>query len=1110
MDITPDQPETPSSQMSWTTTSSPPPEASEPNAGSPDLRPARDLDVGIYGRAVVRSGEFAPSHMLRGRNTRSTTRWVQAQSERRNMASPFNPEAAPFNPPGLMRSKRKASSPTEKPPGKAIQSSSNAVSRYQYDGDVPTIEAKQVFATGDFTSSDRATPDLSEQVQEYSDDEDIALDILERVARGPSPDNFQTNADVFSTSAFRTKEAFKKRRREAEGRKFSAVLVSRHSEACPTSNTSPKFSDQVRYLALAPASRGRINVENSDYLTVLPEHRNHTQQTQQTQQSGSVAWPRERLPVELFDLITDSLARDDVMSMRLVNREFEQKVSRSLFHTSVVPFNTELYDMIDDRNKLAKSQTRPIDKGKGKARVVEQYPDPPGLHWQNAKVDQDGKVYKGHGLRVFQGFGPHIRRFGMSFEVSEKQLCQPLNKKVLDEVTSYHGSYEWPAQHYARFANLAGLENTADETSRMKAAFSNLEHVRELGLALDSGLGWLSGPDKSVRARVFERQSPVFGSVYNVPDHALQAAGQFWSALKNSQLAFHPTSNMKEITLDTSPTPVLSLSKLGEYSDVGLWPTVSASRIVSTDSPKEPTHADGVVFTTDRADCGFDTGTLPLAPCHLKQEQKEWLLETQWAQQAFLESYMLAVIDNPNIFKQVTTLNIAKLSSRFVPMLSRPYIWAALPCLADVNLQISPDWRSVDKDSSAAVVEQPVWPSAAVDQFHNGLLQQRIAQRQTIKKLTIGWVGGGEHAEGICGRNNGLLPAPIIPRNRCTENSGMHVMVFSHVEHLTLSNCWVTPVVLESLVKKHEGMALKKLTLDSVSLTTHPRNVTNDNAVAAVQNFNVPQNAQGQHAALFAQVHQHLQQIQQGNQQMQQLVFGHNGNQNAPNPLVPPANQAIGPNWTQVNFALTAQAGGVNGAAPIQINPLNIHPAPVEFNAHWSLGHGEGLWPDVLNKISPGPVFNDYLPAPAAWEEQHPERPESALQTLELKSCGYVLLPNFGGFDQSALLSFERFSSRGSLWFEKRRTALKNVMMHTTDSWIGKIVQRMPVRELDALRFAWGLREGWEDLEKAEEPTYDGALPGGTGRVSGVITKGMGLIGETEKVGKGKGKARAL
>ena len=94
------------------------------------------------------------------------------------------------------------------------------------------------------------------------------------------------------------------------------------------------------------------------------------QRAQRDEAPSRATWPLNELPVELFDLITTHLARDDVKSMRLVNQEFEQKVSRSLFHTSVVPFNTEIYDMIDEDRKTVSRAPAPRSKGKGKMKAV--------------------------------------------------------------------------------------------------------------------------------------------------------------------------------------------------------------------------------------------------------------------------------------------------------------------------------------------------------------------------------------------------------------------------------------------------------------------------------------------------------------------------------------------------------------------------------------------------------------------------------------------------------------------------------------------------------------------------------------------------------------------
>jgi hypothetical protein len=49
------------------------------------------------------------------------------------------------------------------------------------------------------------------------------------------------------------------------------------------------------------------------------------------------------LPVELFTLIIGYLPRSSIQSMRLVNKEFEEKVSEYLFRVVVVPFKPEIY-----------------------------------------------------------------------------------------------------------------------------------------------------------------------------------------------------------------------------------------------------------------------------------------------------------------------------------------------------------------------------------------------------------------------------------------------------------------------------------------------------------------------------------------------------------------------------------------------------------------------------------------------------------------------------------------------------------------------------------------------------------------------------------------------
>jgi hypothetical protein len=260
----------------------------------------------------------------------------------------------------------------------------------------------------------------------------------------------------------------------------------------------------------------------------------------------------------------------------------------------------------------------------------------------------------------------------------------------------------------------------------------------------------------------------------------------------------------------------------------------------------------------------------PIVPATLTKAQKEWLLETEWAQRAFVSSYMLSIIDNRATFQPIHTLNISSLSDRYIPMLNRIDFWNALPNLKEVTLMVIPGWRTVEKDEAGFVDTPRVEPTGEVDTFCE-LLQTQVASRSKIHRLTIGYTVGGEYAEGLHARNKLLMPAPLLPLRACmhtdptlppTETATVQdtnmlrqaLLRFPNLEELTLRNCWVTPLALLQFVKLHDGHALKHLTLDSVSLTAVLR-PAGDTQAAHVGQQAVPQNAavaQQMAAALWA------------------------------------------------------------------------------------------------------------------------------------------------------------------------------------------------------------------------------------------------------------------
>jgi hypothetical protein len=594
--------------------------------------------------------------------------------------------------------------------------------------------------------------------------------------------------------------------------------------------------------------------------------RGQTNVTEAPANASAKGRPLWQLPVELVEQIIEYLNRDDVKSLRLVSRELNEYTSQAVFKTVVVPFNTEIYGMLGQ-------EPNPDRKGKKRAKISR-----PDYWWKNSNGDE---VYKGHGLDVFRGFGRHILKYGMSFEVTEDSLSTPPLKSVTEQKTSFWGNYEWPFEEYRRFDAVAGLECAADETPRMKTAFSELTRVKELALSIDSGLGWIHGPDRSIRARILQKPPNVFGARQNVPDRRTQAQHELWDHVQTmhantgddirtaSLYRLEGTRSLTEaqeacLLFPVQPTmPFLEPHIMHEAvphdaTDSVLPASLEDPELLDRFILGPPSTNAGVLFTSTTLQHS-DAGQLmsPIVPATLTKAQKEWLLETEWAQRAFMSSYMLSVIDNPVNFHPIHTLNISSLSDRYISMLNRPDFWNALTNLTDVTLMVIPGWRDVHKDEAGFVDTPKVDPTGRIDAICE-LLRTQVALRPKITKLTVGFAAGGEHAEGLHARNKLLMPAPILPLTvrmhadpsfAPTETATVQdakllqkaLLCFPYLEELTVRNCWITPSALLQFVKVHDKYSLKHLTLDSVSLTAMLRPAANAQAPPAGQQ-GIPQN----------------------------------------------------------------------------------------------------------------------------------------------------------------------------------------------------------------------------------------------------------------------------
>lgn len=149
--------------------------------------------------------------------------------------------------------------------------------------------------------------------------------------------------------------------------------------------------------------------------------------------AGRRGWPQcdthfTTLPTEIYQLIASYLPRDAQKNMRLVSREFERSVSKSVFQTVVVPFRPEIYGIMTHSGgleaKAADKKKRMKGKGKGKARAtgksghVDVTRRMTNGSLAESEEDERQKIID-DGMNTFRAWGPHIKQFAMVFDVDE-------------------------------------------------------------------------------------------------------------------------------------------------------------------------------------------------------------------------------------------------------------------------------------------------------------------------------------------------------------------------------------------------------------------------------------------------------------------------------------------------------------------------------------------------------------------------------------------------------------------------------------------------------------------------------------------------------------------
>ena len=791
----------------------------------------------------------------------------------------------------------------------------------------------------------------------------------------------------------------------------------------------------------------------------------------------AITWPANNLPIEIFTLIISYLPRSNIQIMRLVNKEFEEKVSEYLFKVVVVPFKPEIYGIAPE----------PLQSGSDTL--------------QGAVMLQD------KGMRVFQGFGRRIRKFAMSFEFDENKLANPPIKSDQEAITAFWGIYRWPFKKYNRYSQLEGLEQTADETRTMAKALRFIECAKELGLSIDGGLGWLAGPDVNLKAQERGDKVSVFGESRFVPElkvksplkgktckagsvstldltsgntavehneRMLSEAGYTGDALEESvqllletedasgeatrsglleRVASHHHHNtlgwggyMRQDRAQAAENTSTAMNAPGEIIVVETSPA-SVTYILSEDDDEvETSH---LATASNKGKGKIESPSLK--PNNLSNAQREMLLEIEWAQRAFMQSYTIAIIDNPKTFEHIETLTIARLPNRHLPILRREDFWESLPQVNKLSLTIIPDWREVAKLPTSWVQDMKLAPSQSISGVYQ-ILNEQVARRKNIKTLHFEWLCGGEEAPGLFSRNKHILAAPLVLTATDMLNRKQQPAVLSlpFVEHFSLKNCWVSPHIFSTFAQLGSRFCLQSLTLNSISLTAPALNHVVPLPVNVANMMNAAQHFHQAAAANNA----HANQLLMNMQQLHGVA--------AQNVLAPPAAQPAVP-----------------AAGPASTS-----------NSDWLDPPRSGTWASIIETFTPGATLAQQR---FERDDTGPEPPArlSRLTKLEFKSCGYIRLPL--DFDQSILEPPEAFAPQISA-ITKRISDLDSYMMKPSDSHLGVIINHIDPAEAKSLENGFLMTVGWDKFDPifavlASEALIDGIAHPGKGRFGGVIEK---------------------
>ncbi|RMZ92089.1 hypothetical protein DV736_g649, partial [Chaetothyriales sp. CBS 134916] len=526
-----------------------------------------------------------------------------------------------------------------------------------------------------------------------------------------------------------------------------------------------------------------------------------------------------------------------------------------------------------------------------------------------------------------------------------------------------------------------------------------------------------------------------------------------------------------------------------------------------------------------------DPATFPLIPGHLTELQVQWVMETLWAQRAFLSSYTTAIIAHKFAFRNIHTLTIAKISSGILPSLAQHELWTSLTSLRRLKILVKPDWRDehVYGDKFYAL-NMPINPSLAAGKLTE-FLHQNITDLENLSHLTIGYFGGGEHATGMFARNTHVLPAPItqVPQswvsNHNIQPDPSTLLIFPHIRDLTFENCWFSPCMLESFMETSRDTSLHTLVLDSVSMLSKHCTTSIEGPLSTLRN-NLKCNFMLEDwlretlpvSAVWTEV---LDNITPGDTMEDRKVRAGMIKRQSD----PPFEKEFRGNITRIVLRSCGycRISGVNGDQLNQ-NDLVVHPLsgngpPHQFDGV-EIHHGGGTLCDIglharrarfdkvdLSFLDSNNQLDAGVNQPDVYHADDPVAGNNADGFTEeevraLAHARHQTVP----FLRRGTASRQRAAVMTATTSDTNPSTREGSLMMSTSSpdgaeyfGLGTLTQCIHPIEKRVLEKAWGMRFGWGDDMRRWESVSDGWLEGGTGRFSGIISVVDGPVGEDEE-----------